>query len=140
MNLRNIHPLLASLALVGCTAPAHLRVIGGIPDPEHTAFRILYSVAPELHRERLELGNDCGVSLPRTGSWNRGGDVHAEFRYRDDPEVYTRLLVLRRTVPADGSAPRVSLEICHARKYFAPFKAGGGQERWAIVDRKPYAK
>ena len=132
MNMLRICLLLISVLLAGCAAPDHLTSVWPRTDNERTAFRLLYSTAPELRREHLELVNDCGGSAL--------GDFHADFRYLDAPERHPRLLVLRRTVPADGSTPSVSLEFCHARKYFEPFKNGGGQERWAILDRKPYAK
>jgi len=103
-------------------------------DPEKAAFRTLYSLAPELRRERLKMVNDGGC----TGQGTSHCVFHADFRYLADPEARTRLLALRRTVPSDGSAPKYYLAFCHARHYFVPFKWGGGQDRWAIVDLTRY--
>jgi len=132
MNMRRICLLLISGLIAGCAAPDPLPSVWPRTDNDRTAFRLLYSIAPELRQECLELVNEYGGSAL--------GDFQANFRYLDAPEPHSRLLVLRRTVPADGSTPSVSLEFCHARKYFRPFKNGGGQERWAILDRKPHAK
>jgi hypothetical protein len=130
-----IHLLLISITLLGCAAPGHKDFTD---DPSRVALRYLYSVAPELRRERLESVNDCVLLLPSSGNWDHGGDVDADFRYLDDPESHPRLLVLHRTVSADGTTATIRLELCHSRKFFRPFKDGGGQERWAILDRRTY--
>jgi len=104
-------------------------------DSEKMAYRILYAVAPEMRHERLALVNDIGCE----GQGTSHCVFQADFRYLADPEARTRLLALRMTVPSDGSAKKVSLAFCHARHYFQPFKQGGGQDRWAIIDRVPLA-
>ena len=58
-------------------------------DDDQTAFRLLYSIAPELRRKRLELVNEYGGSA--------AGTFQANFRYLDAPERHSRLLVLRGT-------------------------------------------
>jgi len=135
MNLRLLLVALFPAVLFGCASTPSTSVARrGENDVEAAAYKALYSVAPELRRERLELINYASQELPPYG------ELQAEFRYENDPQDRSRVLLLRRSGSRHGSPARVTLQSGHARWYFEPFPDGGGQERWKVLDRRPYAK
>ena len=128
--------------LPGCATRTNSLPEGDGSESEHTLFAALYKAVPEMHSQNLELLCLTDISFPHLGDWQQGGRILAFFRYRADPEHRSRLLILRRTFPMDGTDPSLFVELCHARKH--SFYTGGTdawiEVRWIIMDRKLYTR